>query len=798
MLKNYFSIAWRNIRKNGLYSVVNITGLSIGIAFTLLIAVYIWSETKVNGGLREAGQQYILQSKWKDASQGYKEATMGPLPRMLKEQYPHLVKNYFRIDGVTTNVSKGEKSFRQEVAICDTTLLDMYGFKLLHGHPATAFSAPFSTVVTAECAQKYFGKTDVIGESLTVESFSGTRQEFQITGVMAPTAKNTVTHWADAPQQLFIPLANQPYFNRMPLDDWNNQYTLGFIELQPGVQPSALDKPLRDILRAHASPAIVSALQPYMVGLKEYYLVYNNGMVKKMLYALSLIALFILLMAMINFVNMSISRSASRMKEIGIRKVMGGLKRQLIIQFLTESVLLVFFATVLALAICIPLGSFFGSIVGSKLPAAGTLPLYFFVLPFVLAVLTGVIAGLYPALVLTSLRSVDSLKGKLTGVKDHVLLRKSLVAFQFGTAIVVLVSAILVSKQTDLFFSDHLGYDKDMIVAAQVPRDWTPQGVRRMENVRNQLAAMPEVQSVTLAFELPNGNNSGSFSMYRAGTDSTTAVPSKILMTDERYAATYAIPMAAGRFFGENDSMKTVINRTQAAALGWKDPAEAVGRQVRVPGDPFVYTVSGVTEDFHFSSMQEAISPISFLHVKRTSTYRFLALKMKPGNIGHTIGAIEKKWAALMPGAPFEYVFIDDALKKLYRTELQMKKAFYTATGISLIIVLLGVLGLISLSVQKRTREIGIRKVLGASVQGIIALFMKEFAVVMVAAVVSACPVAYWFMNNWLNGYVYRIGITAQPFIITIGLLGALTALLIVTQTVKTALANPTKSLRTD
>lgn len=798
MLKNYFRIAWRNIVKNGLYSVVNITGLSIGIAFTMLIAVYIWSEAKVNGDLRQADQQYILQSNWKDPNQGYKEATMGPLAKALKEEYPHLVKNYYRLDGVTTNVSKGEKSFREELAICDTTLLGMYGFKLLHGDARTAFTAPYSVVISASRALKYFGKTDVTGETITIENFSGTRREFQITGVMALPAKNTVTDWANEPQQLFIPVANIDYFNRMPLDDWNNQSTLGFVELQPGVAPSALNKPMQDILKAHASPSIVAGLQPYIVPLKEFHLTYNNNAVKKMLYALSLIALFILLMAVINFVNMSISRSASRMKEIGIRKVMGGLKRQLIFQFLTESVLLVFFATLLAVMICIPLSVLFGNIVGATLPPFSSFPVYFFAFPFLLILVTGVLAGIYPAFVLTSLQSVDSLKGKLSGIKDHVLLRKSLVAFQFGTAVVVLVSALLVSKQTDLFFSDNLGYDKDMVIAAQVPRDWTPGGVLRMENVRNQLAALPEVKSVALAFELPNGNNSGSIALFRPGADSTTAISSKVLMTDEHYAATYAIPMAAGRFLGPNDSLKVVLNRTQAAALGWTNPQDAVGQQVRAPGNPRPFTIAGVTEDFHFSSMQEAISGITILHVKLTFSYRYLAFKIRPGNMGRSIQAVEKKWAALMPGAPFEYIFIDDALKKLYRTELQMKKAFYTATGISLVIVLLGVLGLISLSVQKRTREIGIRKVLGSSVQGIIALFLKEFALMMVAGVVAACPVAYWLMSNWLNNYVYHVGITAQPFVLTVILLGVLTAGLIIAQTVRAALTNPVKSLRAD
>lgn len=799
MLKNYCRIAWRNILKNGTYSVVNITGLSIGIAFTLLIAAYIWSEARVNSGLKHADRQYILQSKWKDPNMGLEFVTLGPLAKALREQYPQLVKNYYRADGVTSNIAKGDKSFREAILICDTTLLNMYGFSLLHGDPNTAFTAPYSVIISAEKALVYFGKTDVVGESLSIENFSGEKRAFQVTGVLNMPAKNSVTHLTEKEgEQFFIPLADISYFGRMPLDNWSHQSTLGFIELQPGVRPEALNKPLQELVKAHTQPAIAANLQPYITGMQEYYLSANKGAVRKMLYALSLIALFILLMAVVNFVNMSVSRSASRMKEIGIRKVMGGLKKQLIIQFLTESVLLVFFATILAVGICIPLSLLFGNIVGAALPPLHSFPLYFLFFPLLLVLVTGLLAGVYPAFVLTALPSVDSLKGKLSGVKDHVLLRKSLVAFQFGTAIVVLISALLVTQQTDLFFSNNLGYNKDLIIAAQVPRDWTPEGVRKLENVRSQFAGMPEVQQVSLAYELPNGNNSGSFAVYRAGADSTTAVASQLLMTDDHYAATYTIPIAAGRFFNSTDTFDMVINRTQAAALGWKQPEEAVGQQVRIAGDPNLYTINGVTSDFHFSSMQEAIEPVTFLPVRLTTTYRFLSFKLRPGNPGKNISAVQRKWAALMPGAPFEYTFMDDMLRKLYETELQMKKAFYTATGISLVIVLLGVLGLISLSVQKRTKEIGIRKVLGSSVQGIIALFLKEFAAVMVVATLIACPVAYLLMNNWLNNYVYRVGITPQPFLVTVCLLSGITALLIIAQTIRAALANPSKSLRAD
>jgi putative ABC transport system permease protein len=416
--------------------------------------------------------------------------------------------------------------------------------------------------------------------------------------------------------------------------------------------------------------------------------------------------------------------------------------------------------------------------------------------------ITGCMAGLYPAFVLSSLKAVESLKGKLNSIKEKVLLRKLLVAFQFGTAAIVFTGAIIISQQIKLFFSKDLGYNKDYIVAAQVPRDWSAAGVTRMESIRRQFAAMPEVSNITLSFEVPDGNNSGNFSVYKEGADSTTAIASQLLMTDEYYASTYGIPMAAGVFYSEpgayRDSSKLVVNEVQAKALGWKNAQDAIGKQVRFQGGGSAFTIAGVIRDFHFGSMQKAIQPVVFLHVGFTNTFRFFSFKLKPGNMGNTIADLQKKWSALMPGTPFEYKFMDDTLRNLYKSEIQLKQASYTATILSLIIALLGVIGLVSLSIQKRTKEIGIRKVLGSSVSGIIALFMKEFLMVIGVAGLIACPIAWLIMHGWLNDYTYRITLTAKPFIISIAGLACITALLIGIQTIKAGMDNPVKSLRTE
>jgi putative ABC transport system permease protein len=801
MIKNYFKIAWRNIVKRRFYSLLNIIGLSSGIVFTFLIGSYVWNELQVNKKLLNSKNQYFLESDWKDPNLGINITTLGPLAKRLKEDYPNLVANYYRWDGITSVVSKGDKHLRENIQLGDSTLLHMYGFELLYGDARTALNNPYSAVITKDIAIKYFGKSDVVGENIAIQSFSGTQHDFAITGVLKGIPENSVTQLNDANHNtFFIPTNTFAYFGRNDFEAWTNIYLPSYIEVRDGVTAKDLEKPIAHLIQQNTPAAVKQNLTVHPVALTVYYLQKDNGLVKRMLYALSFVGLFILVMAIINFINIAISSSSGRIKEIGIRKVLGGLRKQIIIQFLTESVLLVLMATIFAVGAYPFLRPFFGELVGKEISRLSSFPVYFIFIPATMVLFVGVLAGLYPAIILSSLKSADSIKGKLKTIRENVWLRESLAGFQFSLASIVMISAFIVSQQVSYFFSQSLGYNKEYIVASQVPRDWSPQGVRKMETIRNEFAAMPQVRSVSLSYEIPNGMNGSGPPVYKAGTDSTKTIAVQSLITDENYLGTYGIPLKAGSFFDNRglDSGKVILNEKAIAALGYKNSADAIGRQVRIPNAPTVFTIKGVVNDFHFGSMQQAIQPMIFFNVRTSIVHRFLSFRLKPGNIGAGIEAIQKKWATLMPGSSFEYSFMDDTLKKLYKTEIQLKKAAYTATLLSLIIVLMGVLGLVSLSIQKRTKEIGIRKVLGSSAAGILSLFMREFLLVILIAEVVACPVAYVIMHTWLQAYAYRINITAQPFVLCVLLLGFITAILIGIQTIKAALSNPVESLRTE
>jgi putative ABC transport system permease protein len=801
LLRNYYRTAVRSIARSRFNAIINIIGLSTGIAFTLLIAAFCWSEKRVNHQLKNADRQCLLCSDWKDPSLGNAITTTGQLARALRENYPSLVANFYRWDGITSAISYGDKHFREGIQLGDSTVLQMYGFTLLQGDLRTALNNPFSAVISDEEAMKFFGRTDVVGKDLTIDNFSGSRQDFRITGVLKNPSRNSVTALLDPNGSgIFVPSSNLAFFGRNM--DWANPSIVSYVELQKGVKPEALDGPITHLLKVNTGPSVQANLRVIPTLLTDYYLDANGGTGRKMIYTLSFIALFILVMAIINFINLSVSRSSLRMREIGVRKVLGGLRRQLRRQFLTESILLALASTVVALVWYQLMRPLFAGMLGNGIPSLSSLPAIVWGIILLFAVFVGWLAGLYPATLLSSLSSIDALKGKEGTVRERVILRKGLVGFQFATATTVFIAAIIVSQQISLFFSDQLGYNKEYIISAQLPRDWSLQGVRKMSMIRDVFARMPEVKDATLSYSIPNGNLSGGIGLYRQGEDSTTAIVADQLVSDEHYASTYQIPLAGGVFFNApggsaaQDPSRMVLNEMATKALGWQRAQDAVGQRLSLVGFPNVFTVSGVVKDFHFNVMGAPLRPQFFVHVSGNPFYRFLSFKLRPGNVAAAIGVLQKRWAELMPGAPFEYSFMDETLRSLYTTELRLRKAATMATGLAFLIVLLGVIGLVSSSIQRRTKEIAIRKVIGASVPGIIRLFLREYLPVLLVAGLVASPLAYWVLQSWLDGYATRITITPWPFIEAIGCLAVIMVVLIATQTFSAASANPVKSLK--
>lgn len=803
MLRSYLKIAWRHLLQRRFYSILNITGLAVGLTFFLLIGSYIWSEFQVNRQLKQADRQFLVQSRWKEENMGMAITTLAPLGSALRAQYPTLIANFYRFYGASATLSRGTTKARESMQIGDSTFLSMYGFSLLHGDPRTALAGPNSMVITAEKAMFYFGRTDVLNQSLQVETTAAGKQTFLITGVLAPLPPNSVSNLLTEKNEIFMPLSSLTYFfgGAGPMSSWLNQYIVTYVELQPGISPQDLTKPLAQLIRTNTPADIQKNLTAYVTPLTDYYLQSNNGLIRKMIITLASVAVFILLMAIVNFVNMSMGSSSSRLREIGVRKALGGLRQQLTAQFLFEALTLTLLAAILSLGLYILFQPLFSDVVGKPVPALQALPWQYGVLVAGLLIVVGVLAGAYPALRLSAYSSIDSLKGKEKSVAEGAWLRRSLVTVQFTIAIFVFIGAIIVSRQISYFFNTDLGFSKEAVLTvSSLPRDWSPGGVARMETARNQFARLPGIQSASLSFEIPNGNIGNSGSLYPEGRDSTQAVSLQIMTTDENFAQTYQIALRSGQYFHQDhsgyDSTSLVINEAAVRALGYKTAEAAIGQSVRFQNFPLPYRIRGVVQDFHVNTMHETIRPLAISQVQRVPIYRFFSFRIAPGNTRQTIAGIEQKWRALFPDAPFDYAFMDQTLQRLYQTELQLEKAAYVATGLALLIVILGVVGLVSLSVTRRTKEVGIRKVLGASVPNIVFLFMSEYAWIMIVANALAWPLAYWLLTNWLADYAYHDTLSWLPFFQVGLLLAGLTSVVISVQVIRAALMDPVKSIR--
>ncbi|MBE8715565.1 ABC transporter permease [Sphingobacterium hungaricum] len=794
-----FKIAWRNLFKNKYYTLINVFGLTISLVFVLLIASYVYQAHQVNSSVKNLDNQYILQSKYQDPSMGLPLTTIGALPKTLKEDYPDLVANYYRMDGITCVVSNDELVYEESAAIGDSTFLDMFGFELLDGDAKSALTAPFSVVITEDIAVKYFSNTDAVGKNLSIRNFDGQTHDFTVTAVLKSLEDNSVTQLtASMNNKIFLPLANQEYFGRN-IDSWENQYIVGFIELQKNVNPDQLTLPIKNTLKKHAEESISSNLNPDLKPLNSYYLADNNGAVSKIINALTLTAFFLLLMAVINFINISMSQSLNRLKEVGVRKIMGINKIQLGAELISEYILIVFIASLFALLSYPIVAPLFSSVMGKEVFSLRELPFSIFVYYFIGVFLVGVLSGLYPAFKLSNTNVIYDIKGKFSGNTSNAVLKKSLLFFQFVVAIVVLTMSIVISKQVNLFLNGDLGFDKNFLFTVQVPRDWSEQGLQHIETVQNELKTLPQVEGISLSYDIPGMIGNGVQKIKKIDQEQTIDV--QLISSDKYFADTYKIPLLAGKFFSDTnesstDLSKVVISKKTAEDLGYKNPQEAIGKQIALVDGTFLTTISGVTDDFQPTSMHSNSPAILWFDLKNSNQYRFFSIRIPSANVSQSIKAIQEKWKALLPNSPFEIKFLDERINEMYVTELQFKNASKIATLISVIIVALSIIGLTSLTVNQRIKEIGIRRVLGASIQQIIRIFAKDFIGIFTLALLVASPVAYYLMQNWLDNYAVKTSLNAPIFVYPVLALLFVIITFMSVIIIRATLINPVRNLR--
>jgi putative ABC transport system permease protein len=507
-----------------------------------------------------------------------------------------------------------------------------------------------------------------------------------------------------------------------------------------------------------------------------------------------------LLMAVINFVNISIGTSSYRLKEIGLRKVFGSAKMQLIIQYLAESIILILISTVLSMLFYEAVRPLFSGILATKLHPVWQFSGIMFGSLLLLSLVIGLIAGIYPAFVLSSSNIIHAVKGKIDTAKGGMLLRRTLLVVQFTLATFIFISALNISKQVTYFFDKDLGYDKEkLLVITAFPKQWDSAGVKKMEMIRDGLLQVPAVKSASICFEVPDRKPPGSIDLVpgTTGNENITVVP--VISVDENYAGTLGMKMKEGSFFkgyaNSSHAGEIILNEQAMRAMGW---TTALGKTVFSPDGTNSFTVSGVVKDFNFSTMQQDIGPLAFVHVRDTKGYRYLAVKLKSNDMSGAIAAVKTKWNNLSPGSPFDYNFMDDRFAALYQPELQLKKAAGVATFLNLLIVFMGIFGIVAFTLAKRLKEIAVRKVLGADIKNILFLFIKDYALLITIANVIAWPLAFIATNKWLQNYAYRVQQDMIPYFLVSVILFVTSFLFISAQCFRAASRSPVHSLRSE
>ncbi len=794
MLKNYLKIAFRNLRKNKAFSFINIAGLAIGLSGFILISLYIRQELSYDDFNKNADRIYRPVEIQRPAGVPVQHVavTMGPLAEALKNEFPEIDEAGRIMPAPPFFCKVGEKRFYEnEIVYADPQILNIFTIPFIEGNPKQSLSEPNTILLTKSIAEKYFGNEDPIGKTFTINQING-QSEMKITGIIRDYPENSHLH-------LSMIVSLSTLTNELPwLKSWETNTLATYVLLKKGVIKAQLESKFPAIIDKYHKGNDSYNFSLYLQPLKDIHLYsddilyqtfnYNQGSIVKV-YTFSTIALFILLIACINFMNLSTARSFKRSKEVGIRKVLGSSRTNLVLQFMGEAVIIALFAFALAALITEFAFPYFRQVFNIKLDFHFSDNLVFIFEMLAVTIVVGILAGLYPAVYLSKVQPAQSLKNFRSRF-GGASLRKTLVVVQFAIAIVLIVSSGIVMDQMNFIRNKNLGFNKEQLLYVPIRSKSERNNIGLLKNdllQNNNIAGASAVSG-------PVGASGSQGTESAAGSDEQSLMMRKSYV-DYDYFKTMQLKIVEGRAFSKDyptdQTSAVIINQTAAKKFGWKNP---IGKQIK--GEPN-RTVVGVVKDYNFTSMHAEIEP-QIIRIAKEDEIQInnLLVRVKPGNIPKTVNYIEAAWNKVNQGKPFEYTFVDDYFNNIYKSDLNTEKLFKTFAFIAILIACLGLFGLASFTAEQKTKEIGVRKVLGSSVSGIVLLLSKEFIKWVLISCLIAFPAAYFLMNGWLSNFAYRTDINAFVFI-TAALLTIAVALLTVSyQAVKAALADPVKSLR--
>jgi putative ABC transport system permease protein len=789
MFRNYFKIALRNLQRHKAYSLLNISGLAIGMACSILILLWVQNELSYDRFHANANELYRLTANVDDFKAAVSPAGVG---EGLQSELPE-IKSTVRISKQSTELFEaGTRKFEEKrVFYADSNFLDVFSFRLLKGNRNTALSDPGGVLITEDMAKKYFGNEDVIGKVIRKNN----SDNLMVTGILANAPANSHLQY-----DFILPMSSIEQQNDdLRTKTWQNFNYYTYILLHKNFNASAagvsqLTAGINAIYHKHvpAGTKIKLHLQP----LTDIHLhsdlqidLPGNGNIQYV-NIFFIVALFILAVACINFMNLATARSQRRAKEVGLRKVVGAGRSQLIMQFLGESLLTSFLSLLIAIGIvCLLLPAF--NHLAEKELSFNLLNGKLLLILTAIALATGILSGIYPALFLSGFKPISILKGKLKPGNGNLLFRNGLVVTQFVVSIILLVGTAVVYRQLNFIKNKNLGFDKSNLLYMKMTGDiWNKQQALKAALLQN-----PNTNDFSIISDLPTALITGTIDVQWEGKDPKSQVVIPSMDVDENFVKVFQMKMVAGRSFSssfKNDSSNYVINETAMHLMGM-NINNAIGKNISFGGTNGM--IIGVIKDFNFKPLQYAIDPL----VLRLNKYGgCVVVRTKPGYTEASINALGKISKSLNPAYPFSYEFLDNDLNNLYKGEKQMGSIFNFFAILAIFISCLGLYGLSAFMAEQRTKEIGVRKVLGASIINIVYLLSGKFTRLIIIAIIIAVPVSWWAINNWLQSFAYHISINWIIFLIA-----CITALLIALLTVsyesiKAAIANPVKSLRTE
>ena len=803
MLTNYFRIAYRHLLKNRIFTWINIFGLAIGMAVFLFIAQYIRFEHSYEDFHKNADNILRLTTEIYNGSEYIVTdcETYAPLGPVLKEKMPEVV-NFVRMYGLDgfISVKAGTQNFLESgLYWADHSVFNVFTYNVLNGDAAKALIAPFEAVLTESMAKKYFGHTNVVDESIEID-----KEVYRIKAVIADLPPNTHLKFSFLLSRLSFKTL-KPWY---PDDLWNNNNEFTYLLTVPGTDLEAFNGKLAKLVSTELRD-VVSEQRFVAEPIKDIHLYSDksyepepsgNG---KIVYYFTLIALFIIVIAWVNYINLSTARAVERAREVGIRKVMGSLKKQLVLQFLSESVIVNVLAGIFALFLFQIAFPFLRDLSGQPLPLNLMRDRDFWLLFLGLVAVGSLLSGIYPAFVLSSFNPATVLKGKFRSSTHGQLLRKGLVIFQFSATVVLIISMCTVYMQVNFLRSYDLGMKIDQTLVLTGKQVDVPDSLRRLTSqaFKTELMRNPEIRSVTRAETLPGVDiqELSTTSIRRMGQteEKGGGYQYYFIAVDADFVPTMNMTLIAGRNF-ENDvpnADQIIINEEAMKMLGFSDAQEAVGSKVtfRTRSDVDGSTIIGVLKNFYFRSPKAGHLPMFFYYGQPGA---YFALQVRSENMKETVSAVQAVWNKVYPDAVFDYFFLDEKYDQQYRVDAQFGKVMAAFSTLIIFIACLGLFGLSSYTITQRTKEIGIRKVLGASVSGIVRLLSLDFAKTVFTAALIALPIAYFAMEEWLSNYTVRISLNAWVFALAVVAILVLAMVTVSFQTIKTAVDNPTNSLK--